>query len=139
MYRRLLAIVALCISLCAPAKGAEDDDLYVGMFSTAMWYACSDQKVAENIAQTFVTSGGNAAMSLFNQNALLCELFPVPTRLYVQTVVWHRTMRDDKEKMKVVLMWEWQDGRPSRSFYVLTLRAVNNSGVAHPEIVRAAM
>lgn len=138
MYRQLLAIVALCVSLCAPAQGAQDDELSIGVFSTSKWYACSDRQVAVNIAQTFVTQGGDAAISLFHQNALLCDL-SAPTELYVQTVVWHREMRGDDGKMKVVLMWQWKDGRPLNAFYVLTLRPVNGSGISEGEMIRVAM
>ncbi len=138
MYRRLLAVIALCVSLYAPAK-AQDEELAIGVFSTAIWYACSDRRVAENIAYTFVTSGGDAAMTLFYQNALLCDLFPVPTKLYVQMVVWQREMYVGGERMKVVLMWEWKDGKPQRSHYVLTLREVNGSGIAERATGRTAM
>ncbi|MBC8037371.1 MAG: hypothetical protein H7X89_09150 [Rhizobiales bacterium] len=139
MYRQLLAVIVLCVSLCAPAEGASDDELYIGVFSTGQWYACSDRQVAENIAETFVTRGGEAALSLFHQNALLCDLSPTPTKLYVQTVVWHREMNGDTGNMKVVLMWEWQDGKPQRSYYVLTLRPVNGSGISEGGMIRVAM
>jgi len=138
MYRQLLAIVALCVCLCSPAK-AEDEELAIGLFSTAKWYACSDRRVAENIAQTFVTSGGDAALTLFYQNALLCDLSPVATKLYVQMVVWQREMQAGGERMKVVLMWEWKDGKPQRPHYVLTLRQVNDFGMAERRMIRAAM
>lgn len=138
MHRHVLMVLALCATLCAPAR-AQDDGLAIGVFSTAKWYACSDRRVAENIAETFVTSGGDAALTLFHQNALLCDLSPVATRLYVQMVVWHREMYAGGERMKVVLMWEWKDGKPRRSHYVLTLREVNGSGIAERATSRTAM
>lgn len=130
MHRQLLAVIVLCMFLCAPAKAAQDEHLAIGVFSTGMWYACSDRRVAENIAQTFVTEGGDAALSLFHQNALLCDLSPTPIKLYVQTVVWHREMQGIRARMKVVLMSEWKDGKPGNTFYVLTLRVVAGSGIA---------
>ncbi len=139
MYRQLLAVIALCVTLCAPAQGASDDELYIGVFSTGQWYACSDRQVAENIADTFVTRGGEAALSLFHQNALLCDLSPAPAKLYVQTVVWHREMNGDDGRMKVVLMWQWKDGRREKEFYVLTLRPVNGSGIVERTMARLAM
>lgn len=138
MYRHVLAVIVLCVSLCSPVR-AQDEELTIGVFSTAIWYACSDRQVAENIAQTFVTNGGNAAMTLFYQNGLLCDQSIVPTELYVQTVVWHREMRRDTGRMKVVLMRQWKDGRPQGSLYVLTLRPVNGSGIAEGGMIRAAM
>jgi hypothetical protein len=39
-------------------------------------------------------------------------------------------MHGDGAKMKVVLMSEWKDNQPSKHYYVLTLRAVNGSGIA---------
>lgn len=128
----LLAVLAFWVSLCAPAKAAPDD-LSVGLFSTGIWYACSDQKVAENIAQTFVTRGGDAAITLFNQNALVCEIFLGPTRLYVHSVVWSHEWQEDNERMKVVLMSEWKENRPYKDYYVLTLRTVIHSGIAELE------
>src|SRR5436305_11687332 len=123
MLRRssCLAAVALWLSLNASAQAASDD-LSVGGFSTGMWYSCSDQKVAENIAQTFVVKGWDAAMNLFNHNSLVCDVSIGPTKLYVHSVVWYREMHGDGAKMKVVLMSEWKDNQPSKHYYVLTLR-----------------
>ena len=130
MYRQLLAVIAFCAFLNAPAKAGQDDELSIGLFSTGIWYACSDQKVAENIALTFVTRGGDAAIGLFHQNALLCDLTPGPAKLYVETVVWQREMQRGGDLMKVVLMSEWKDGKPDKTLYVLTLRPVNESVIA---------
>src|SRR4051794_7492003 len=99
MYRQLLAVIALWGFLGAPVKAGQDDELSIGVFSTGKWYACSDQNVAENIALTFATRGGDAALRLFNQNALLCDLMPMPIKLYVETVAWQRQMQDN-ERMK---------------------------------------
>lgn len=129
---RLLAVLAMWVTLCAPAKAASDD-LSIGLFSTAIWYACSDQRVAENIAQTFVTRGGAAAITLFNQNALLCDITMGPTKLYVHSVVWSREMDEGEERMKVVLMSEWNENRLYKHYYVLTQRTVLGSGVAELE------
>src|SRR3979409_1665792 len=102
---QLLAVFALCVPFCVSAK-AESDDLSIGVFSTGVWYACSDQKIAENIAQTFVARGWDAAIALFNQNALVCDVSRGPTKLYVHSVVWYREVHGDGSKMKVVLMSE---------------------------------
>lgn len=124
----MLALLALA-SLAAPAKTAAPDSLAVGVFSTGRWYACSDQKIAENIAETFVVQGGDAAMTLFNQNGLVCEVSIAPARLYVHGTVWLREM-EENGGMKVVLMTEWNDDLPSKPYYVLTQRTVISARTA---------
>ena len=126
MLFRMLAVVVfgLWVAAPVPVNAAASEALSVGVFSTGKWYFCSDQRIAENIALTYVAEGGDAAMTLFNQNALVCEVSLGPTRLYVHGTVWLHEMGKNDGKMKVVLMTEWNGHRPSRSYYVLTQRTV---------------
>lgn len=123
-----LAVLALCASL-STAQAKDTGSLSIGEFVVANWFACTNQKVAENIAQTFVLRGPGAAQSLFNLNSLICWQFEAPKKLYVNSVVWHREMHDGSF-MKVVLMTEWVNDTPNGViYYVLTLNPVIGSGL----------